>query len=81
VYNLAIRRNWANQQLGSRLLEWASHRALVLGRKCVRLDCVAENTFLRDYYTRAGFTDRGEIDAKFPAPIGTLRLRRFEKQI
>jgi GNAT superfamily N-acetyltransferase len=81
VYNLAVRRKWANQQLGSRLLEWASHRALVLGRTCVRLDCVAKSTFLRDYYTRAGFVDRGEIDAQFPAPIGTLRLRRYEKQI
>jgi ribosomal protein S18 acetylase RimI-like enzyme len=81
VYNFAIRREWANQQLGSRVLEWASHRALALGRRCVRLDCVAENTFLRDYYTRAGFMDRGEIDAEFTAPIGTLRLRRYEKQI
>jgi GNAT superfamily N-acetyltransferase len=81
VYNLAIRRERANQQLGGRLLEWASQRALTLGRTCVRLDCVAENTFLRDYYTRAGFVDRGEIDAKFPAPVGTLRLRRYEKQI
>jgi ribosomal protein S18 acetylase RimI-like enzyme len=81
VYNLAVRRRWANQQLGSRLLAWAGHRALALGRTCVRLDCVAENAFLRDYYTQAGFRDRGEIDAKFPAPIGTLRLRRYEKQI
>jgi GNAT superfamily N-acetyltransferase len=81
VYNLAIRREWANQQLGGRLLEWASQRASALGRMCVRLDCVAENTFLRDYYTRAGFVDHGEIDAEFPAPVGTLRLRRFEKQI
>jgi ribosomal protein S18 acetylase RimI-like enzyme len=81
VYNLAVRRKWANQQLGGRLLEWASQRALTLGRTCVRLDCVAENTLLRDYYTRAGFMDRGEVDAQFPAPIGTLRLRRYEKQI
>jgi ribosomal protein S18 acetylase RimI-like enzyme len=81
VYNLAVRRKWANQQLGSRLLEWASHRALALGRRFVRLDCVAENTVLSDYYTLAGFMDRGEIEAVFSAPIGTLRLRRYETQI
>lgn len=81
VYNLAVRRKWANQQLGNRLLEWACHRALALGRRCVRLDCIAENAFLRNYYTQAGFMDRGEIDSQFPAPIGTLRLRRYEKQI
>jgi hypothetical protein len=55
VYNLAIRREWANQQLGGRLLEWASQRASALGRTCVRLDCVAKNTFLRDYYTAGWF--------------------------
>ena len=81
VYSLAVRRPWADQQLGRRLLEWASHRALSLGRTWVRLDCVADNAFLRDYYTQAGFSDRGEIDAQFPAPVGTLRLRRYEKRI
>ena len=79
VYNLAVRRRWADQQLGRRLL--ASHRASSLGRRCIRLDCVADNACLRDYYTQAGFADRGEIDAQFPAPVGTLRLRRYEKPI
>ena len=81
VYNLAVRPAWADQHLGRRLLEWASHRALSLNRTSVRLDCVADNAFLRDYYTQAGFADRGEIDAQFPAPVGTLRLRRYEKRI
>jgi ribosomal protein S18 acetylase RimI-like enzyme len=81
VYNLAVRRAWADQQLGRRLLEWAEQRAVSLGRGCVRLDCLADNVFLGDYYTRAGFEERGEIDAQFPAPVGTLRLRRYEKQV
>ncbi len=81
VYSLAVRRTWADQQMGRRMLGWAGHRASSLGRRCVRLDCVADNAFLRDYYTQAGFSDRGEIDAQFPAPVGTLRLRRYEKQI
>jgi ribosomal protein S18 acetylase RimI-like enzyme len=81
VYTLAVRRKWAKQQFGCRLLEWASHRAQSLGRRWVRLDCVAENAFLRSYYTQAGFTDRGEIEAEFPAPVGALRLRRYEKQV
>jgi GNAT superfamily N-acetyltransferase len=79
VYNLAVRRPWAGQQLGRRLLEWAGHRASSLGRRRVRLDCVASNTFLCDYYTQGGFVDRGEIDAKFPDPVGTLRLQRYER--
>jgi GNAT superfamily N-acetyltransferase len=81
VYNLAVRRDWANRQVGRQLLEWANHRALSLSRKCVRLDCVADNAFLRGYYMRAGFKERGEIDARFPAPVGTILLQRYEKQL
>ena len=37
--------------------------------------------FLRGYYVQAGFEERGEIDAPFPAPVGTLRLLRYERQV
>lgn len=81
VYNLAVRRTWASKRLGSQLLEWAEDRAGALGRTYVRLDCMADNQFLRGYYLQAGFEERGEIDAPFPAPVGTLRLRRYEKRV
>ena len=81
VYNLAVRRAWAGQGLGGRMLEWAGDRAASLGRRYVRLDCVTDNEFLRGYYTQAGFEERGDIEARFPPPVGALRLRRYEKQI
>jgi ribosomal protein S18 acetylase RimI-like enzyme len=81
VYNLAVRRAWADHGLGGRMLDWAGDRAASLGRKWIRLDCIANNLFLRDYYVRAGFEERGEIEARFPSPVGTLRLRRFEKRV
>ena len=81
VYNLAVRRTWAGQGLGGRLLEWAGSRAASLGKKCVRPDCITDNEFLRDYYTQAGFEERGEIEAQFPPPVGALWLRRYEKRI
>ena len=81
VYNLAVRREWADRQLGRQLLDWVDDRALSLGRTRVRLDCFADNAFLGGYYTQAGFEDRGAIDAPFPAPIGTLRLQRYEKRL
>jgi GNAT superfamily N-acetyltransferase len=81
VHNLAVRRAWAGLGLGSRMLDWAGARAASLGRKYVRLDCVTDNDFLRGYYARAGFEGRGEIEARFPAPVGTLRLRRYEKRV
>lgn len=79
VHSLAVRRQWAGHGLGMRMLEWAEKQAALMGRRHVRLDCVANNEFLPLYYERAGFRERGEIDATYPEPIGTLRLRRFEK--
>jgi ribosomal protein S18 acetylase RimI-like enzyme len=81
VYNVAVRRSWTQRGLGGRMLDWAGARAASLGRTCVRLDCVTDNEFLRDYYTEAGFDERGEIEARFPPPVGALRLRRYEKRI
>jgi len=81
VYNLAVRRTWGDRRLGAQMLDWAADRATSLGRRYVRLDCMADNQFLTEYYVRAGFDERGEIDAPFPAPVGTLRLRRYEKRL
>ena len=81
VYTVAVRRASADQGFGSRMLEWAADRAASLGRKYVRLDCMADNAFLARYYVRAGFEERGEIEARLPAPFGTLHLRRFEKAV
>ncbi len=81
VYNLAVRRPWAGRRFGRRMLEWAGDRAASMDGRYVRLDCVADNRFFREYYDRAAFRDRGEIDAQFPPPVGTLRLRRYEKPV
>jgi len=80
VYHLAVRRTWGDQGLSAQMLEWAANRATSLGKRYVRLDCMADNQFLVEYYVRAGFDER-EIDAPFPAPVGTLRLRRYEKRL
>jgi ribosomal protein S18 acetylase RimI-like enzyme len=39
------------------------------------------NAFLRDYYERLGFVTCGEIDARYPEPVGVERLRRYEKAV
>jgi len=81
VYNLAIRRASAGRGFGRRLLDWAGERAVALGRTWVRLDCMADNRYLRGYYVQAGFEERGEIEATFPDPVGPLRLQRYEKRV
>ncbi len=81
VYNLAIGPAWVRRGLGRQLLAWAERRSASLGRQYVRLDAMADNHVLRRYYNDAGYIERGEVDATYPAPIGTLRLRRFEKRV
>jgi len=81
VYNLAVRRTWGGNGLGRQLLDWAENRAASLGRRFIRLDCVADNHVLSRYYVQAGFEERGEIEASFPEPVGTLCLRRYEKPV
>lgn len=81
VFNLAVKRTWAGRGLGGQMLDWVNDQAARLGRRYVRLDCMTENAFLRRYYTQAGFHDRGDIEAHFPEPVGTLWLRRYEKPV
>ena len=81
VYNLGVRRAWAGHQLGGRLLDWAERRAAAFGRRFVRLDCMHDNAFLRAYYERNGFVSRGEVDARYPHPVGLERLCRYEKAV
>jgi ribosomal protein S18 acetylase RimI-like enzyme len=81
VYNLGVRRAWAGQQLGGRLLDWSERRAAALGRHFVRLDCMHDNAFLRGYYERKGFVWRGQVDARYPDPVGLERLCRYEKAV
>jgi len=81
VYNLAVRRPWGGRALGGRLLDWVERRAAVLGRHFVRLDCKPDNAFLREYYERKGFIARGDVDARYPDPVGLERLRRYEKAV
>jgi len=81
VHSLAVRRLWAGLGLGLRMLEWAGKQAVLMGGNYVRLDCMADNEFLPLYYERAGFRERGEIEARYPEPVGTLRLRRYEKRV
>ena len=81
IYNLAVRPAWMGRGLGDRLLTWAEYRVAALGRQWVRLDAMADNDRLRRYYAKAGFAERGEVEATYSVPVGTLRLRRFEKQV
>ena len=55
VHKLAIKRSYGGKHLGLRLLEWAEAKARAEGKKYLRLDCLASNRLIRDYYEKAGF--------------------------
>ncbi|HEX9057360.1 MAG TPA: GNAT family N-acetyltransferase [Ktedonobacterales bacterium] len=73
VHGLAVRRAAAGNGIGRALLDWAARTAVAAGRAHVRLDCMASNPALRDYYVRTGFTYRGDVT------LGRYTLSRYEK--
>ena len=62
VHRLAVRRDAAG--LGRRLLDWAAAITIGAGRDRLRLDCVAWNQRLRDYYEAAGFAHCGDSEVR-----------------
>ena len=75
VHRIAIRRAYAGKDLGHQLLRWAESAAAAAGKNFLRLDCMAENSALCEYYERADFECRGEIQGK------GWRGRLYEKRI
>jgi GNAT superfamily N-acetyltransferase len=76
VHKLAVRRRWAKHGVSTALLVFARERALGLGRRHLRLDCVADRTALRSLYERFGFSLHSEIQkgtssfARYELPLG-----------
>lgn len=75
VHRIAIRRACAGKGLGRQLLQWAESTAARAGKTFLRLDCMAENLALCEYYERANFVCRGEIQGE------GWRGRLYEKRI
>ncbi len=55
IHKLAIKRSHASQRLGLRMLNWAEAKTRAEGKSYLRLDCLASNKTIREYYERAGF--------------------------
>lgn len=64
VHRIAIRRPYAGKGIGLQLLQWTENTAAAACKDYLRLDCMAENQALRNYYEQAGFAYRGEIQGK-----------------
>ncbi|MFG3059011.1 GNAT family N-acetyltransferase [Streptomyces sp. NPDC048231] len=56
VHRMAVRRGVAGAGVGGTLLDWASARAAMQGKRWLRLDAWKDNEGLHRFYTNAGFT-------------------------
>lgn len=62
IHKLAIRREYANKNLGRKIINLIELRAIQQEIKYLRLDCVAHNDKLRQYYESFGFVFKIEVD-------------------
>ena len=75
LHKLAIRHDLSTKGLGAELLRFGLNQAQSENLDYVRLDCVASNRALRDYYERHGFRlarveNNGEVDlALYQLPL------------
>ena len=70
VHKLAIRPAYAGQGVGRQMLAWAGDRTRSMGRKILRLNCMAEDRKIREYYENAGFVRVRDVMG--PRALATL---------
>ena len=63
IHKLAIKRSHGGKRLELRMLQWAEAKARVEGKRYLRLDCLAGNRTIRDYYEKAGFVHVRDTEA------------------
>lgn len=78
IHGLMVDRSRAGQSIGKQVLEWAEQAILANGQSIARLDCVASNVALCQYYTSRGYSERGVVD--FEPDSTWFPVRRFEKR-
>jgi len=61
VHKLAVRPAYAGQKIGLETLRWAEDTTRKTGKKFLRLNCLAEDRKIRDYYEHAGFLYKGNV--------------------
>jgi len=72
IHRLAVRRRFAGGEVSSALLLWAIARTHTLGRRYLRLDCIASRPRLQALYERIGFRFHSNRQ------VGTYYVSRYE---
>jgi len=61
VHKMAVHPVYHGREFGIQMLEWAGRMAKIAGKKFVRLDCLATNMKIREYYEKAGFIHVNDV--------------------
>jgi len=61
VHKLAVRPAYAGQKIGVEMLKWAEAIARTAGKRFLRLNCLAKDRKIRDYYEQAEFLYKGDV--------------------
>jgi len=75
IHRLVVRRRYAGTGLSTALLRWAVERTYALGRRYLRLDCVASRARLREIYERFGFEHHSDRH------VGPYHVSRYEYDV
>lgn len=76
IHGLAVRRMFAGRGVGAAAIDWAGREIARRGRPFFRLDCMAENPRLCDFYRGQGFIDAGSA----VLPDRTYHYQLFERR-
>ncbi|MCR8656447.1 GNAT family N-acetyltransferase [Paenibacillus endoradicis] len=62
LHRFIVNREYARQGLGFEILSWIDNGIQFTGRDRIRLDCIAHNEKLNNYYKQCGYTTISEND-------------------
>ncbi len=60
-HKFGVRPSFAGRGVGLEMLKWAEDKARNGGKKFFRLNCIAADRKIRDYYEKAGFIHQGDV--------------------
>lgn len=72
IHRLAVHKDHHNKQIGRKTLEWIDEN-IQLNHGFVRLDCIADNPVLNDFYQQAGYRFAGHVG------VGEDKFSIYEK--
>ena len=75
IHKIAISRQYSNKGLGLNMLDFSQSQAIEKNAKYLRLDCVAHNKQLRNYYESYGFNLKGVVES------GKINFALYEYKI